>query len=48
MDLSIKIDGETFFWKIDYYDQSMEMGSPDPADPNVTKRVLTIMKSDEY
>ena len=45
---SIKIDGETFFWKIDYYDRSMEMGSPDPADPNVTKRVLTIMKSDEY
>lgn len=45
---SIKLDSETFFWKIDYYDNSLEIGSPDPADPNVTKRVLTIMKSDEY
>ena len=28
---------------IDYYDRSLEFHSPDPADPSVTIRVLTIM-----
>jgi hypothetical protein len=36
------------FWKIDYYDRATEMGSPDPPDPAVTTRVLTIMRADEY
>ncbi len=40
--------GERYFWKIDYYDRSTESGSPDPADPAVTTRILTIMRSDEY
>ena len=30
------------FFKIDYYDRSLNGHSPDPADPTVTTRVLTI------
>jgi hypothetical protein len=40
--------GVRYFWKVDCYDRATEMGSPDPADPSVTTRVLTIMRADEY
>ncbi|WP_419523746.1 DUF3768 domain-containing protein [Lentibacter algarum] len=39
----IKLSGNTFFWKFDYYDLDLQMHSPDPSDPAVTARVLTIM-----
>jgi hypothetical protein len=45
---SIEIDGETYFWKIDYYDLAMQFGSESPEDPEQTTRVLTIMRADEY
>jgi hypothetical protein len=40
--------GVRYFWKLEYYDRNTEFGSPDPADPAVTTRVLTIMRADEY
>ncbi len=40
--------GVRCFFKIDYYDRKTEFGSPDPADPAVTTRVMTIMLADEY
>lgn len=45
---SVQLDEEKYFWKIDYYDLSLTFGSEDPADPAVTRRVLTIMHSSEY
>ena len=39
---------ERVFWKLDYYDRNMEFASEDAANPVITRRVLTIMLSDEY
>jgi len=44
----IVVEGERYYFKIDYYDQCLQCHSPDKADPKVTKRVMTIMKADEY
>src|SRR5476651_1333546 len=41
---NIEFDGRQFFFKIDYYDMSMTGGSDDPADPDKTSRVMTIMR----
>jgi len=45
---SFEHDGETIFWKIDYYDNGLKAGSANPADASVTTRVLTVMLADEY
>ena len=41
-------DGHKICFKIDYYDESLSCHSRDPADPSVTKRVITIMLAEEY
>ena len=45
---SIEVDGETVFFKIDYFDRDVVMHSPDATDPSVTTRILTLMLAQEY
>lgn len=44
----IQMFGTDLLWKIDYYDLKLEYGSSDPADPQATIRVLTVMLEQEY
>ena len=45
---SFEADGHNIMFKIDYFDSSLAQHSPDPADPAVTQRVITIMLAEEY
>lgn len=45
---ALSLRGQDYFWKIDYYDPSLSFHSADKADPAKTRRVLTIMRADEY
>jgi ABC-type nitrate/sulfonate/bicarbonate transport system substrate-binding protein len=45
---SFEADGHRIYFKIDYFDRELSMHSPDPADPSITQRVITIMLAEEY
>ena len=45
---AVEVAGERVFFKLDYYDPTRAFHSPEPADPEVTERVMTIMLASEY
>ena len=45
---AVDIHGRRVLWKIDYYDRNLEFASPDPANPSLTKRLMTVMLAEEY
>lgn len=45
---SLEMGGVSLLWKIDYYDRALQYASPDPSNPTVTTRVLTVMLAEEY
>ena len=41
-------EGHKVMFKIDYYDKEIKYGSEDPADPEETTRIMTVMFVSEY
>ena len=46
--LSIDYKGNKIFAKIDYYDLNYEFISENPANPDITNRVLSILLAEEW
>lgn len=45
---ALEFNGSKVFFKIDYYALDLMHGSENPADPEQTIRVLTVMLAEEY
>ncbi|TNC07665.1 DUF3768 domain-containing protein [Methylobacterium terricola] len=45
---AVEVNGDRYYWKIDYYGRQSSGHSFDPANAEVTLRVLTIMLIAEY
>ncbi|MBQ0820606.1 DUF3768 domain-containing protein [Microvirga sp. HBU67558] len=45
---AVRVEEHMVMFKIDYYDLDLQYASPDPTDPNVTCRVMTLMLANEY
>lgn len=45
---ALSVDNEDVIFKIDYYDPTMTRHSDDPADAELTWRVLTIMLAEDW
>ena len=44
----LEVGQDSVLFKIDYYDLSLTAHSPNPADPAVTERVMTVMMAEDY
>ena len=45
---AVEVLGTRVWFKIDAYDVNYEYGSPDPSNPEQTRRVLTLLLPSEY
>jgi hypothetical protein len=44
----LAVDGIQVLFKTDYFDRDLTFRSPDPSDPAVTERVMTMMLAEDY
>jgi len=45
---TVQIAGKTYVWKINTYDLRLKYMSPDPSDPAVTRRTLSLLLPSEW
>lgn len=45
---AVLVFGQRIFWKIDYYDHTLQSHAANPADPDRCIRVMTVMLAEEY
>jgi hypothetical protein len=46
--LTFELCNREFIFSITYYDKTLEHGSPDRSDPNVTTRIGTLMQAHDW